>query len=164
MTDLDAAVTCDIPEMEAAPVAAPVAASVAATPALVGRMRPERIEVVLASDRRREHAPELRARLVSEMMAGPLPVVELSRREGICTSVLHRWLRQARIASGALAPGSSGMVPVRLLPPGPAEAERAAAGLATVGLEVVLGNGRVLRVLAGTDPALVARMAAALER
>ena len=109
MTDLDAAVTCDIPEMEAAPVAAPVAASVAATHALVGRMRPERIEVVLASDRRREHAPALRARLVSEMMAGPLPVVELSRREGICTSVLHRWLRQARIASGALVPGSSGI-------------------------------------------------------
>ena len=115
---------------------------------------------MLASDQRREHSPELRARLVSEMMAGRLPVVEISRREGICTSVLHRWQRQARIAAGEpVGSGSGRLVPVRMALPGPAEAARAAAAL-----EVVLGNGRVLRVLAGADPALVARMAGALER
>jgi DNA-binding GntR family transcriptional regulator len=44
-------------------------------------VRPERVEVVLSSDRRREHAPELRALLVAEMMAGGA-VSALSRREG----------------------------------------------------------------------------------
>lgn len=122
-------------------------------------MRPERIEVMLSSDRRREHGPELRARLVAEMMSGGAVVSEMSRREGICTSVLHRWHRQARIAAGLpVATAAERLVPVRVALPAPAEAARPAAGL-----EVVLGNGRVLRVPAGTDPALVAQMAAALE-
>jgi len=55
----NAAPTFDASLAEAARVAAPVAATVAAS----GRVRPERIEVVLSSDRRREHSPELRARL-----------------------------------------------------------------------------------------------------
>lgn len=76
-------------------MAAPLAATVAAS----SQGRPERIEVALSSDRRREHAPGLRARLVSEMMAGGVAVSELSRREGIRTSVLHRWHRQARKAA-----------------------------------------------------------------
>jgi transposase len=123
-------------------------------------MRPERIEVMLSSDRRREHGPELRARLVAKMMSGQVAVSELSRREGICTSVLHRWHRQARVAAGLPVPAAAQrLVPVRIALPAPAEAARPAAGL-----EVVLGNGRVLRVPAGVDPALVAQMAAALER
>ena len=77
------------------PRAARVAATVAATRGAPGRVRPERVEVVMSSDRRREHAPELRARLVAEMMAGGV-VSAISRREGICASVLHRWLRRAR--------------------------------------------------------------------
>lgn len=122
-------------------------------------MRPERIEVVLSSDQRREHAPELRARLVAEMMSGQVAVSALSRREGIGTSVLRRWHRQARRAAGLpVATAAQRLVPVRMALPAPAEAARPAAGL-----EVVLGNGRVLRVPAGADPALVAQMAAALE-
>ena len=148
MTDLDAFPTHDVSGTDAATMAAPVAAT--------GRVRPERIEVVLSSDRRREHPPELRARLVSEMMAGAA-VSGLSRREGICASVLHRWLRRARKDAGLPMPAAA----QRLLPvavPAPAEPVRPAAGL-----EVVLGNGRVLRVPPGADPALVAQMAAALE-
>ncbi len=132
----------------------------AATVAAPGRGRPERIEVVLASDQRREHAPELRARLVAEMRSGQVPVSELSRREGICTSVLHRWHRQARIAAGEpVATAAQRLLPVRMVLPTPPEAARPASGL-----EVVLANGRVLRVPAGADPAVVAQMAAALER
>ena len=122
-------------------------------------MRPERIEVVLSSDRRREHSPELRARLVAEMMSGQV-VSELSRREGICASVLHRWHRCAREAAGLpVAAAGQRLVPVRVALHAPAEAARTLAGL-----EVVLNNGRVLRVPPGADPAMVAQMAAALER
>lgn len=86
MSDLAAAPTHDRLGLVAATVAAPVAATVAAA----DRARPERIEVMLSSDQRRAHAPGLRARLVAEMMSGQVSVSALSRREGICTSVLHR--------------------------------------------------------------------------
>lgn len=160
MMNADAAPTYDAPMPDVAAVAATGAATVAASGAGLGRMRPERIEVVLASDRRREHAPELRARLVAEMMTGQVVVSELSRREGICTSVLHRWHRCAREAAGLpVAAAGQRLVPVRVGLPAPSEAARTAAGL-----EVVLTNGRVLRVPPGADLAMVAQMAAALER
>jgi len=158
MSDVLAAPTFDVLMPEAATVAAPMAATVAAS----GQGRPERIEVVLSSDRRREHAPGLRARLVSEMMAGGVAVSELSQREGICTSVLHRWRRQACKAAGLPVPTAAPrLLQVQVAGPAPAlsEAVRPAAGL-----EVVLGNSRVLRIPPGADPAAVAQMAAALER
>ena len=115
----------------------------------------------MSSDRRREHAPELRARLVAEMMAGG-SVSAISRRAGICTSVLHRWHRRARREAGLpVASAAARLLPVRVAAP---EAARPPAAPAAPVLEVVLGNGRVLRVPPGADPAVVARMAAALER
>jgi transposase len=114
----------------------------------------------MSSDRRREHAPEVRARLVAEMLAGG-SVSAISRRAGICTSVLHRWHRRARREAGLpVASAAARLLPVRVAAP---EAARPAAPAAPV-LEVVLGNGRVLRVPPGADPAAVAGLAAALER
>ena len=114
---------------------------------------------MLSSDRRREHAPELRARLVAEMMMGRAPVSAIARREGICASVLHRWQRRARVAAGLPVPGAvQRLLPVRV------EALAPEAPQSAVGLEVVLCNGRVLRVPAGADPAQVVLLAAALER
>ncbi len=154
--NLDAAPIYDAPMPEAATGAATVAASGTSS----SRMRPERIEVVLSSDRRREHSPELRARLVAEMMSGRVVVSELSRREGICASVLHRWHRCAREAAGlSVATVGQQLVPVRVTGPTPTDAARTPAGL-----EVVLNNGRVLRMPPGADPAVVAQMAAALEQ
>lgn len=116
----------------------------------------------MASDQRRAHAPELRTRLVAEMLAGGTVSV-ISRREGICTSVLHRWHRRGRREAGLpVASAATRLLPVRLVPP---EAARPAATLHPLPmLEVVLGNGRVLRVPPGADPAVVTALAAALER
>ena len=154
MTELADAPTDAMPE----PEAASVAATGAVTQAASGRVRPERIEVMLASDQRRAHPPALRDRLVAEIMSGSVLVSELSRREGICTSVLHRWHRRARVAAGLpVPPATQRLLPVRV-------AAAAEPSKPVAGLEVVLGNGRVLRMPSGTDPALVAQMAAALER
>jgi len=148
--------TAPIMDTGAAPTfdaSGPGASTVAAPGVTSGRIRPERVEVMLSSDRRRKHAPELRAQLVAEMMTGQVVVLELSRREGIGTSVLHRWHRQARRAADVPVPtAAQRLVPVRVVPPAPAEAARPAAGL-----EVVLGNDRVLRIPPGADPALVRR-------
>lgn len=114
MTDPDAFPTGAPSGTDAATVAAPMAAT--------GRVRPERIEAMLSSDRRREHPPELRARLVCEMMAGAA-VLELSRREDICASVLHRWLRRARTDAGLPATAQH-LLPVRVVAPAPAEQGR----------------------------------------
>lgn len=115
---------------------------------------------MLASDQRRAHSPELRARLVSEILSGQATVSELSRREDICTSVLHRWHRRARLEAGLpVATVPPKLLPVSMEMPVSMQVSKPAAGL-----EVVLGNGRVLRVPPGTDPALVVQMAAALER
>jgi transposase len=113
----------------------------------------------MSSDRRREHPPELRARLVAEMMAGG-GVSAVSRREGICTSVLHRWHRRARREAGLpVAAAAARLLPVRVAP-----AAEAARPVPNPVLELVLGNGRVLRIPPGADPAAVAGLAAALER
>lgn len=87
-------------------------------------------------------------------------MAELSHREGICPSVLHRWHRRARLDAGLpVATVPARLLPVRMEVPLPAPAPKP-----VTGLEVVLCNGRVLRVPPGTDPALVVLMAAALER
>lgn len=117
----------------------------------------------MASDQRRAHAPELRARLVAEMLAGGAVSV-ISRREGICTSVLHRWHRRARCVAGLpAASAATRLLPVRVVPPEATRPPVAATSHSAPVLEVVLGNGRVLRVPPGADPAAVAGLAAALE-
>lgn len=118
----------------------------------------------MSSDRRRAHAPELRARLLAEVMAGGAVSV-ISRREGICTSVLHRWHRRARREAGlAVATAATRLLPVRVVPPEATRPPAAATSHPVPVLEVVLGNGRVLRIPPGADPAMVARLAGALER
>lgn len=134
-------------------VAATVAAGRAATVADAGAPAAEpeptvqRIEIVTSEARRRAHDPELRARLVAEMAMPGARVADLARRYGVGENLLYRWRRAARQAAER-----SGMLAVRL-----------ASGLAPAPVEVVLRNGRVLRVGAGADLALVARLAQALE-
>ena len=97
-------------------------------------------------------------RLVAEMMTGRMPVSVIARREGASARVLHRWQRRARMAAWRPVPSvASRLLPARVQAPVP-EAPRSA-----VVLEVVLGNGRVLRVPPDADPALVLQLAAALE-
>ena len=71
MTDLDAFPIDDVSGIDAATLAAPLAAT--------GRVHPEQVEAVLSSDRRREHPPELRIQLTSEMMAGAAVSILLAK-------------------------------------------------------------------------------------
>lgn len=133
-----------------------MAASLAATvadagePAAEPALAVQRIEIVSREARRRAHDPDLRARLVAEMAMPGVRVADLARRYGLGESMLYRWRRTARRAAER-----SGMLAVRLAP--------GHAATATIPVEVVLRNGRVLRVVADADLALVARLAQALE-
>ncbi len=97
----------------------------------------------------------------------PTRVLEVAQRHGMSPSLLHRWRREAE---GRPVRKLARPVPrlVPLLVGAPAEAawpEMAAVAGERAGstIEVVLRNGRVLRVGAAVEVAVAARLAAALE-
>jgi transposase len=89
----------------------------------------------------------------------------VSRRHGVCSSLLHRWRREARgEAPQRRVPAPQ--LPVRLVGPEVADAPMPSSrpvDTADPSVEIVLRNGRVLRVGITADPAAVARLALALE-
>lgn len=122
---------------------------------------------------RRVYAPEDKVRLVAETYQSGETVEGVSRRHGVCASLLHRWRRAARGEAARKRPPPPRLLPVRLVaaepgppPPTPAPTVPPMPGTprgARAPIEVVLRNGRVLRLTAEADAAAVARLAAALE-
>ncbi len=69
-----------------------------------------RIEIV--GERRRVHDAAFRARVVEECLAPGARMRDLARRHGICTSLIYRWRRSARLpgATGAaVRPDAAGL-------------------------------------------------------
>jgi transposase len=134
------------------------------------------MEIITGVGRRRSWSSEEKVRLVGEV--AERGVAEVARRHEVCRSLLYRWRRQMREGEPAATTAAAGFVPVRIVPEVPAVRETkdeppAASALpqntlaneASLGLvEIVLGNGRVLRVVERIDPAVLARLAAALDR
>src|SRR5512143_819807 len=102
------------------------------------------MEIITGVSRRRSWSSEEKVRLVGEV--AERGVAEVARRYEVCRSLLYLWRRQMR--RGAPAPPESTL------------GSGAPLGL----VEIVLGNGRVLRVAEQIDPAVLARLAAALDR
>ncbi len=133
----------------------------------------QRMEIITGVGRRRSWSSEEKVRLVGE--AAERGVAEVARRHEVCRSLLYRWRRQMR--HGELA-AAAGFVPVRIAPAVPSVGETKdespaapAPPQSTLGsetslglVEIVLGNGRVLRVAERSDPAVLAPLAAALDR
>ena len=125
-----------------------------------------RVEIVTRGERRRSFSPEEKVQLVAETFQPGETVTTVSRRHGICTSLLHRWRRVARGEVPSLRAPRPRLLPVRLVARDAAAAQPKPApvpDIAPAPIEVVLRNGRVLRVAPTTDLAAVARHAAALE-
>jgi transposase len=126
----------------------------------------ERVEIVTRGEGRRRFSAEEKVRLVAETFQPGETVTTVSRRYGICTSLLHRWRRVARGEVPSRRAARPRLLPVRLVAPnaGPAASTPAPVpDIAPAPIEVVLRNGRVLRVAATADAEAVARLAAALE-
>ena len=131
------------------------------------------MEIITGVGRRRSWSSEEKVPLVGEV--AERGVAEVARRYEVCRSLLYRWRRQMR--RGELAT-TAGFVPVRIVPevsavretkdePPAASAapQNTPASEVSLGrVEIVLGNGRVLRVAERIDPAVLARLAAALDR
>ena len=134
----------------------------------------QRMEIITGVGRRRYWSSEEKVRLVGEV--AERGAAEVARRYEVCRSLLYRWRRQMR--HGELVAVTAGLVPVRIAPEvpavretkdepsaAPAPPESTLGSGASLGLvEIVLGNGRALRVAERIDPAVLARLAAALDR
>ncbi|MEE3627820.1 transposase [Nitrospirillum sp. BR 11752] len=135
-------------------------------------MAVQRIEVITDAGGRRAYSAEEKIRLVGEARGGRGAVAAVARRNGVCSSLIYRWRRQ--IKNGELSLVASPFVPVHLveaspsagivsptvvssLPPAPLAEGRSAL------VEVVLSNGRVLRVGEDIAPATLRRLVDALD-
>ena len=113
-----------------------------------------------------------RLAIVSEAFEDGNRVSDVAERRGVSTASIYLWrrqlrdgvLRDARQAPARMPPPSAHppspvrLVPVRIAPqaraPAPARAER---------IEIVLANGRLLKVCESIDPAKLAALVAALD-
>ena len=132
-----------------------------------GTVAMERVEIVTRGERRRSYSPEMKARLLMETAAPGTRVLEVAQRHGISPSLLHRWRREAEgRPARRVARQASPFVPL-LVGACPETAPQNTADLVSsgmgAGIEVVLRNGRLLRVFGTVDAVAVARLAAALE-
>ena len=128
-----------------------------------------RVEIVTRGEARREYTPEERAAVLTEAAMPGARVLLVAQRYGISPSLVYRWRREAAGRPARQArPRTPRFVPLLMqgdgipqdpvVPPGAATQDAGAERI-----EVVLCNGRLLRVGAGADAAAVARLAAALE-
>jgi len=128
-----------------------------------------RVEIVTRGEARREYTPDERATVLTEAAMPGARVLLVAQRYGISPSLVYRGRREAagRPARRAtpraprfvpLLVDDGGMRQGAAVPP-PAPPQDAGTGR----IEVVLRNGRLLRVGGGMDAAVVARLAAALE-
>ena len=146
-------------------------------------------EIISTVERRRHWPDKEKLRILSEALSPGATVAAVADGNGVCRSLVYLWLRLAR--AGRL-PGISladpprlpiqgtSFVPVRIEPPGkPARlsTKTVEAPLPTPDarcpapprrrpgvVEIVLGNGRSLKVDDCIDPAALARLVAALDR
>ena len=130
----------------------------------------ERVEIVTRGEVRRSYTPEEKARLLTEAAVPGARVLLVAQRHGVSPSLVYRWRRQAEgRAVRKAAPRPPAFVPLLVDGGGAPAASAPSAGSPERDgpegrVEVVLRNGRLLRVDIAADAAAVARLAAALER
>jgi len=120
--------------------------------------------VLSGVERRRRWTSAEKLRIVEESLTGEASVAEVARRHDVHPNLLHLWRRQARSGAPSIA-GADGsrFVPVAVGPTGDARAVRMRGADDEPVIEVVLRNGRVLRVPEGVAPARAVALADALE-
>ena len=138
-------------------------------------------EIISTVERRRRWPAEEKLRIMSEALEPGAVVAAVADRNGVCRSQLYTWLRLARDdrlpgISLTSRPATS-FVPVRIeslatsaganaqpgSPPPPDTRGAISTRRRTRVIEVVLGNGRTLKVDEDIDPAALARLVDALD-
>lgn len=125
---------------------------------------PKTMEILTSVERRRRWTNDEKRQLVLATLAPGGSVASVARGHGVSASLLYAWRRE--VLTGALTPTAApsiGFVPVEISEA--AEDEDAIAPNAGPGqVEIVLGNGRLLRVAATIGEEALVRLVTALER
>ena len=128
------------------------------------------VTVLSGPERRRRWTVAEKARIVEESLAPKANVTEVARRHDVHPNLLHAWRRQARNGTlvrardAGIVPAGGDFAPVMIaLDGGVARAMRSDAGADGPVIELVLRNGRVLRLPDGVAPTRVAALADLLE-
>ncbi len=131
------------------------------------------LDIIQVVERRRKWSAEAKAQIMEEALAPGATVASVADRHCVSRSQVYGWLRKARVgelpgismASAACAV----FAPVKVeepqtaapslpaLPTAPAARRRASV------VEIALGNGRSMKVYEDIDPAVLARLAGALD-
>ena len=139
-------------------------------------------EVISRVERRRQWPTSEKLRILSEALEPGATVTAVADRNGVCRSQIYAWLRLARsdgLPGISVSPQASQFVPARIealentsasgcQPRLPAPAFNSGSMVPPRGrraktVEVVLVNGRIMRVDECIDPDALARLVAALE-
>ena len=138
-------------------------------------------EIISTVERRRRWPSEEKLRIMSEALEPGAVVAAVADRNGVCRSQLYTWLRLARddrLPGISITPQPlNSFVPVRIAPPArptPADCQPSSSPPVpdmrpvssrrrTRVVEVVLGNGRMLKVDESIDPVAFARLVAVLD-
>jgi transposase len=133
-------------------------------------MDTKRLEVVQLIERRRKWPAEIKARIMEEALAPGTTIASVADGHGIARSQVYGWLKKARagkLPGISLSPAScTSFVPVKIeeaAAAAPAQSRTEAAVRRAGVVEIALTNGRSLKVDENIDPAVVARLAAALD-
>ena len=111
-------------------------------------------------------------RLVAEMALPGANVSEISRRHAVANSLLYRWRQDLEAGRAVAAPSTvtppvSGFIPVAIAAPPPNAPKvprvRQAAAVNPAVIDIVLANGRSVRVGTDVDTTALVRIVAALE-
>ena len=122
------------------------------------------VSVLAGPERRRRWTSAEKLRIVNDCETSGLSVAEFARQRDIHANLIHVWRRQARMGglSGA-SPGQVRFAPVTVMAGADSKAAIPSGAKEAPVIEVVLRNGRVLRLCERVAPANAARFADALE-
>jgi transposase len=122
------------------------------------------VTVLSGPERRRRWTMAEKLRIVKESLAEDVNVAEFARRHDIHPHLLHTWRKQARtgLLSGT-SDGEAGFAQVTVAPASDGVHSPANKGREGAVVEVLLRNGRVLRLSERVTSAHAARLADALE-
>ena len=125
--------------------------------------------ILTGPERRRRWTAAEKARIVEESVSGEASAAEVARRHDIHRNQLYAWRKQARAGMSAgngdsrLMPAGMGFSRVVVASEGGGMRVRNDTSADGAMIEVVLRNGRVLRLPQETAPAHVGALADALE-
>jgi len=115
-----------------------------------------RIEVLTGPDRRRRWSAQEKARIVAEASVPGAVVSEVARRWQVCAQQVFGWRRQAHAEAGWTAtPAEAAFVPI-VAEAAPSVSRTTMPTTAASALIEVRLAGAVVRVVSGTDAALLA--------